>query len=174
MGEPIRIGPTRPQDHAALEQLYRAAFPSEDLLPLLGQLLHDTPGVRSRAAWLGEALVGHVALTPCSVGDAATPVVLLGPLAVQPSLQRRGLGSRLVRGAIEEAQSAGFARILVLGDPRFYGRLGFMPETDVLPPYDLPPEWADAWRSIALAPPRQVRGKLAVPVAWRSPALWSS
>ena len=49
----------------------------------------------------------------------------LGPLAVAPEHQRQGIGSALVRRAVELAQERGTSAVFVLGAPHYYGRLGF-------------------------------------------------
>jgi putative acetyltransferase len=43
-------------------------------------------------------------------------------------MQRRGIGSALVRHGIERARMGGFELVLVLGAPKFYGRFGFSAE----------------------------------------------
>jgi putative acetyltransferase len=112
-------------------------------------------------------------LTPCRVGGAPGEVGLLAPLGVRPEWQRRGIGRALVGAAIAAARDAGMRRVLVLGDPAYYGRFGFAPEAAILPPYALPPGFAGAWQSLApsagVAAPT---GPLLPPAAWLSPGLW--
>ncbi|NJO38567.1 MAG: N-acetyltransferase, partial [Rhizobiales bacterium] len=55
----------------------------------------------------------------------------------------------------------------------YYRRLGFLPESQVLPPYPLPAEWRGAWQSLSLGSAGgPCRGELAVPAPWLRPALW--
>ena len=160
-----------PGDTAAIEALYPEAFPEEELRPLVRALLRETGGVLSLIAATERDVVGHVAFTPCSAEDA--PVALLAPLAVAPAWQRRGLGSALVRAGLERLGAAGFELVLVLGDPGYYGRLGFREEHAVAPPYPLPEAWRGTWQSLALgAKGPRPRGTLRVPPAWGDPALW--
>lgn len=168
------IRPGMPADRAAIEAFYPAAFPEEDLLPLLRALL-VADGVLSLVATADDGqVVGHVAFTDCSVADDAARAVLLGPLAVTPARQGRGIGSALVRAGLDRLAAAGPARVFVLGDPAYYGRFGFAAEAGVIPPYPLPDEWAGAWQSLALggagAPPP---APLSVPPVWQDPALWA-
>ena len=97
----------------------------------------------------------------------------MGPLAVAPTHQRQGIGSALVSNGLEKLEADGVSQVYVLGDPAYYGRLGFLPRSRVAPPYSLPEEWADAWQWMSLgnAEPLEV-GKLIVPEFWRNPALW--
>ncbi len=171
-----------PDDSAAIGALYAAAFPDEDLLPLVGELLQDGALALSLVATVGACLAGHAVFTRCDIEEDGQAVALLGPLAVAPARQRQGIGSALVRAGLKRLRHAGVAAVYVLGDPGYYGRLGFAPETAVAPPYPLPADWRGAWQSICLAegtsPPRRPppglrRGSLCVPQPWRRPALWA-
>ena len=51
--------------------------------------------------------------------------LLLGPLAVDPSLKNAGIGSALMRHAIAEARRLGHRAILLVGDAPYYERFGF-------------------------------------------------
>ncbi|WP_041375702.1 GNAT family N-acetyltransferase [Polymorphum gilvum] len=176
------IRPSRPADRAAIETLYPQAFPDEDLLPVVRDLLDHGEGVLSLVAAAASAepapdLVGHVAFTPCSLAGTAERLSMLAPLAVAPAWQRQGLGRALVREGVRRLAEAGVTRVFVLGDPAYYGRFGFEPERGVQPPYPLPEEWHDAWQSLGLGdtgrPGSPLRGTLAVPEPWRQPALWA-
>lgn len=169
---PIRAGGHG--DLPALEALYRAAFPAEDLVPLVGRLLREEPAVLSLVATVEGGIVGHLLLSPSAVGDRPGAAALLGPLAVLPARQRRGVGRALVGEALRLAAAGGVLRVLVLGDPGYYGRLGFAPERAVTAPYPLPAAWLDAWQSIDLgASAVALRGPLLPPRPWLDPALWS-
>jgi putative acetyltransferase len=174
MLEGVAIGATGAGDGPALEALYRAAFPAEDLLPLVRRLLEEEPGLVSLAARSGRELAGHVLLTPSGVGDRPNVAALLGPLAVAPARQRQGIGRALVAEGLRRARGRGLRKVLVLGDPAWYGRLGFRPERRVAPPYPLPEAWRDAWQSLDLEPRAPaLAGPLRPPPAWQEPGLWS-
>ena len=99
---------------------------------------------------------------------------MLAPLAVDPSWQRQGIGSAVVRTGLRRLEEAGVTAVCVLGDPGYYGRLGFVPETSIEPPYALPPEWDGAWQSQQLVETMTpCEGKLSVPTQWLQPALWA-
>jgi putative acetyltransferase len=46
---------------------------------------------------------------------------------VSPAWQRRGVGSALVRAGLDACRRASQRVVVVLGDPRYYGRFGFEP-----------------------------------------------
>lgn len=174
MTDSLEIRESTSDDVIALETLYPDAFPDENLLPLVRNLLQDSSITFSLVGITGSSLVGHVIFTRCEVDETKDKVVLLGPLAVAPTNQRQGIGSALVRVGLEKQKSAGAVQVYVLGDPTYYGRFGFLPELGVEPPYPLPIEWRGAWQSMSLViaePPRQ--GRLSVPRPWLQPALWA-
>jgi putative acetyltransferase len=189
-------------DDEALVDLYPLAFPDEDLLPLVREL-RQWPGVTlSLVATMAAAeerstgpappmglevdvlpghrqdprrrgVVGHVLFTT-GVVDEDLPVALLGPLAVTPAMQRRGVGSALVRDGLSRLRTAGIVQAFVLGDPAYYGRFCFVAESRVAAPYPLPDEWQGAWQSLVLigdAP--KASGTLRLPAPWMKQAFWS-
>lgn len=174
MTECIEIRESAPDDLAAIESLYPEAFPDEDLLPLVRELLRASSSRLSLLGTVDGLLVGHVIFTKCHVAESAGPDALLGPLAIAPAWQRRGIGSAVIRAGLRHLEDAGVTQVYVLGDPRYYGRLGFRTESRVTPPYELPPDWAGAWQSQSLVAAAKSRsGKLLLPRPWLQPALWA-
>ncbi|OQA29098.1 MAG: acetyltransferase [Chloroflexi bacterium ADurb.Bin344] len=55
------------------------------------------------------------------------PVLTFGPLAVSPEFQKQGIGSELVIHSVEKARNAGYAAIIIYGNPAYYSRFGFVP-----------------------------------------------
>jgi putative acetyltransferase len=70
-------------------------------------------------------VVGHVAVSPVTISDGTPHWYGLGPVAVEPAVQRRGVGSALVKAGLERARSLGAVGCVVLGEPAYYGRFGF-------------------------------------------------
>lgn len=90
--------------------------------------------LRGTPAWVPElslvaetdgGIVGHVLLTRVDISSGRG--LGLAPVGVVPRRQRRGVGSALVRAALEAAATAGERLVVVLGDPAYYGRFGFVP-----------------------------------------------
>src|SRR5262245_34893172 len=73
------------------------------------------------------SVIGTVRLWDVAA-EAGPPALLLGPLAVDPSAARSGIGSALMRHAIAEARRLGHRAILLVGDAPYYSRFGFSVE----------------------------------------------
>lgn len=77
----------------------------------------------------GGEVVGYLALTPVVVltdgGDV--PLLSLGSVVVAPDHRQRGVGTLLVEAGLERMREAGHAGIVVMGDPGFFSRFGFIP-----------------------------------------------
>ena len=93
------------------EQLRRGRLPAEGL----AFVARGTDG----------AVIGTVRLWDVVLGEGGRKALLLGPLAVDPSLKAAGVGSALMRRAIAEALRLGHAAILLVGDAPYYARFGF-------------------------------------------------
>lgn len=170
--ETLQIRRATPKDLDATAELYAAAFPDEDLVPLIRQLAQD-PAVDILLAESGGQVIGHIAFTSCNITPGNHAAALLGPLAVAPVRQAKGIGSKLVRHGLERMGRQAVPVVFVLGAPGFYGRFGFTADATVAPPHSLPPQWIDAWQSITLRPiASTLHGKLQVPPPWQPAALW--
>lgn len=121
------IRPERPEDGPAIERLQARAFGP-------GRFARTAYRLREGAAErmdlgvtasVGSFLVGSVRMGPVRTGS--TPFVMLGPLAVDPSFEGRGIGSSLTRAAIEAARQAGEGLVILVGDAPYYARFGFAP-----------------------------------------------
>ena len=73
-----------------------------------------------------EELVGHVALSPVTIDRADLGWLGLGPVAVRPDWQGQGIGGGLIREALNRARKLGAKGCVVLGEPDYYGRFGFV------------------------------------------------
>ena len=71
----------------------------------------------SFAAFDGQRLVGSLQSWLVRLGT--TPLTLVGPVAVDPHVQRGGIGRRLMIALIE---AAGDTPMMMIGDPEYYGR----------------------------------------------------
>jgi putative acetyltransferase len=113
-----------PADRLASIEVERAAF-ERPLESTIVEAVRDDPGSFALVVEIDGDIVGHVQMSMAQVGE--TDVLALGPIGVLPDRQRRGIGSALVRAALEEAADRGEPAVILLGDPSFYAPLGFVP-----------------------------------------------
>jgi len=73
-----------------------------------------------------DGVAGHVAFSPVAIDGRHADWFGLGPLSVRPDRQRQGIGSALVARGLELFRARGAEGCVVLGDPGFYGRFGFV------------------------------------------------
>jgi len=99
----------------------------------------------------GEKLVGTVRMWRVNVGDQ--PIVFLGPIAVEESERRHGLGALLLERACEAAEAAGEAAVVLVGDVPYFGRVGFdvAPDVRMRGPVDPKRVLARRFREVPLA-----------------------
>ncbi|HEX4894636.1 MAG TPA: N-acetyltransferase [Hyphomicrobiaceae bacterium] len=71
-------------------------------------------------------LVGHVAFSPVEITATDERWFGLGPLAVEPEYRCRGIGGALVREGLRRLRTARADGCVVLGDPSYYSRFGFL------------------------------------------------
>lgn len=83
----------------------------------------------SYVAVVDGTVVGHVMLTRgwLDAPRALVEVLVLSPLSVRRDHHGRGVGSALVRHALDEARAADAVAVFLEGAPAFYGPLGFVP-----------------------------------------------
>ena len=84
-----------------------------------------------------DKIVGVVRMWRVAVG--AQPIVFLGPLAVEESERRAGLGAQLVDRACAAAEAAGESAVVLVGDLPYFQRVGFAVAPDVALPGPVDP-----------------------------------
>jgi putative acetyltransferase len=167
------IRPEKPADLPGIRALLAAAFcgdagdsgavPVEvglvDALRGGDSWLSDLSVVADSAGIIGYALLSRVTA-------AGVPALALGPVAVRPDRQREGVGTLVVRGALDRAAAAGERLVLVLGAPAFYSRFGFRPGAA----YGLTGTWSsfgDVWQALVLpGAPAPEPGEVHHPAPW--------
>lgn len=146
----------RDDDVPAVRAIVAAAFVRDDggepiEVPLLDALRRDAGWIPafSLVAEVDGTPAGHVVATRGQVDAVAA--LGLGPIAVRPEVQGRGVGSALVHGIVGAARARDEPLIALLGDQGWYRRFGFRParELGVRAP-DL--AWGDHFQALALGP----------------------
>jgi predicted N-acetyltransferase YhbS len=87
-------------------------------------------------------VVGAISYWPLAVGAKGARALLLGPLAVHPLRQNKGIGMALMRDTLAMAKAAGHKLVLLVGDAPYYARVGFaqVPEGQLLLPGPVDPK----------------------------------
>ena len=124
----IRIAPIAEVEPQAVEQLLDRAFGPDRHERTAYRIRAGMPAISrlSFAAFEQDALVGTIQCWPILFdGDDGrdVPLVMVGPVAVEPARQRDGIGRDLMLCALNAAVATGEAESLMLiGDPEYYGR----------------------------------------------------
>jgi putative acetyltransferase len=123
------IRPEGPDDIPAIWRLNEAAFGRAAEADLVDALRRRGAVTLSLVAEENGQLVGHVLFSPVTIEaeQETHTAVALGPLAVLPAFQGRGIGSQLVIAGLEACRYAGHGVVIVLGHPHYYPRFGFEP-----------------------------------------------
>lgn len=120
------------KDHSKVYDLVKLAFETaehsdgneHDLTNALRQSEAFVPKLALVAEVDGE-LAGHILFTEGKVGNDT--VLVLAPLSVSPSYQKKGIGTALMTQAHKIAKEMNYAYALVLGSEAYYPRVGYVP-----------------------------------------------
>ena len=125
----ISILPERPGDANAIRFVLEEAFGQSNEANLVDELRHRGALTLSLVALRENEVVGHILFSPVTIEfpGSSFNAIGLGPMAVLPPYQGKGIGSQLVRAGLEQCRQAGHEIVVVLGHPDFYGKFGFVP-----------------------------------------------
>jgi predicted N-acetyltransferase YhbS len=142
----VTVRPATDDDWPAILDVHAAAFADEDVARLAREL-HESDVYVPELSFVAVAdgsVVGHVMNTWSGVEGSSARLLQLSPLGVLPAHQGQGFGSALVRASIDGARHAGEMALLVEGNPKYYGRFGFVraDELGLLPPPEALYDWA--------------------------------
>lgn len=116
-----------PDDHADIRHIVDEAFGDTitgDIVDAIRVSDRFVPELSLVAVSEGQAL-GHVISSYVDLVPGSRRVLQVGPLAVVPSHQRRGIGSALMQETIRIADDMGEPMLMIEGSPVYYGRFGF-------------------------------------------------
>jgi putative acetyltransferase len=112
--------------HALVAAAYRGLPHASGTEPFIMDALWTSGGaVVALVAEDDTGLVGQGAFSVAHIFGKGTGWHVLGPLAVRPDRQRRGIGSALIRAGFDRLRAKGSAGCIVAGDPAYYHRFGF-------------------------------------------------
>jgi putative acetyltransferase len=139
MSPQIEIRPETPADRAVIRTIVERAFGQSTEADLVEALREDGDLLLSLVA-VSEEPVGHIAFSRLILPGSTVRASALAPLAVIPARQRQGVGAALVQEGLLRLSRSGEDLVIVLGEPGYYGRLGFSAATagGLRTPYDGP------------------------------------
>ena len=79
-------------------------------------------------AHLDGDVVGYIALSKITVDRRDIGWYAIAPIAVNPKLQAKGIGARLINAALDRLALKNANGVVVLGEQSFYGKFGFTTE----------------------------------------------
>ena len=144
----------RPDDIPAIRLVNELAFGRPNEANIVDSLRENGKAILSLVAEVEGSVVGHVLFSPARFEPQQPQVraLALGPLAVRPDYQRKGLGSLLVQDGLDRCRRLGIHCVLLLGNPAYYSRFGFgsAVERAISPPPGSPPGAVRAFQIIEL------------------------
>jgi GNAT superfamily N-acetyltransferase len=139
---PLVLRLEEPSDLAAIDRLHERAFGPGRFARTAYRLREGVPPIASLCfiAQVGTMLVGSVRLNTIKAGSSKA--LILGPLAVEPAFSDRGIGSRLMEMALDQAKADGHQLVFLVGDLPYYARFGFkmVPQGRVTMPGPVDPQ----------------------------------
>lgn len=123
----IVIRREKPPDIPSIYEVNRQAFGTTEEASLVDALRSRGAVTFSLVAASGEEIVGHILFSQVEIASQGSSFTALGlgPIAVLPEEQRKGIGGRLIVAGLEECRKAGHDVVVVLGEPDYYSRFGF-------------------------------------------------
>jgi len=118
-----------PTDHDAIEHLLDLSFGLSRRTKTSYRLREGSIAAEGLSRVVRDpelGVVGAISYWPLRIGAEGRDALLLGPLAVHPERQNKGIGLGLMKETLAEAQRRGHALVLLVGDAPYYARVGFM------------------------------------------------
>jgi len=117
-----------PKDQVGVHAVNASAFETPAEANLVDMLRKEAHPVISLVAEDNATIVGHIMFSPVSLaGRADLKIMGLGPMAVAPEHQRKGIRFALVKAGVEKCKELGCGAVIVLGHSGYYPRFGFTP-----------------------------------------------
>lgn len=168
------------EDNGNIYKVEREAFGTEIEPNLVMELLDDSSArpFLSLIALNGKETIGHLLFTSANIEGEQDDISIsiLGPLAVLPDHQRKGIGKKLVERGLNILKERGVDLVFVAGHPEYYPKFGFSPagKLGFEAPYPIPEKDADAWMVLDLRSGLigNVSGKISCADALDKPMYW--
>jgi putative acetyltransferase len=132
-----------PGDYPGVYAVNASAFNTPAEANLVEVLRKEAHPVVSIVAEEERQIVGHILFSPVTLsGHTDLKIMGLGPVAVTPDKQGKGIGSALVKEGLARCKELGYGAVIVLGHKNYYPRFGFVQSVEygIGCEYDVPQE----------------------------------
>jgi putative acetyltransferase len=127
----LKIQKESPEHYQAIHDILISCFKSDAEAKLVSGLRKNNKVVIALVALHEGEAVGHIMFSRVTTSPPANALGLgLAPLAVMPAFQRQGIGKKLVQEGLRLCKQINFDYVVLLGDPSYYQRFGFMKASD--------------------------------------------
>ena len=125
----IAIRQEENRDIPSIRQVEEIALGEQNEANLVDALRSSEALLISLVAEVEDKIVGHVAFSEVSIESESDhwTALGLGPMAVLPAHQGKGIGSKLVEAGLRACEKLGYPLVVVLGHSEYYPRFGFSP-----------------------------------------------
>lgn len=133
----LKVRQETPEDYSTIRQIIVDAFTQSEFghngeANIVEQLRENCPEAISFVATEDSEVVGHIMFSPVVLSTELDTIrgLGLGPMAVRPDRQRKGIGAALVEYGLYDLKNKSWPFVTVLGHPEYYPRFGFRPAVD--------------------------------------------
>lgn len=145
----ISVRLEKEEDYRVVEHLIREAFwnlykPGCDE-HLVAHKIRKVPAFVKELSFVAcdnNVIIGSIIYSKAKVindQNKEFEVLCMGPIAVLPSYQGKGIGSKLMNHSIEKAKQLGYKAIIIFGNPEYYHRFGFINAKE----YEIQTSWGE-------------------------------
>jgi predicted N-acetyltransferase YhbS len=115
-------------DHDAVRGIHREAFRRDGEAGLVDRLRAEGGPCVSMVATVDGRVVAHALFSQAHLeaGADVFRIGALGPVGVLGAFRRRGIAAALIREGLDRCWQLGWPLVIVLGNPAYYARFGFM------------------------------------------------
>jgi len=116
-----------PADILAIDRLLKSTFETEAEANLVMKLRENSRRTLSLVGCNDEGeVVGYVLFSPVTLEGSDLNWQGLAPLAVDEKYRNQGLAAEMVKEGLSSLREFGYPACVVLGNPAYYGRFGFI------------------------------------------------
>lgn len=125
-----------PADYASIRDFVKTAFETAKVADGTEQDVMDT--IRSGDKYIPELaliaehdgeMVGYIMLSKTTVvhGNNMFNGLLVAPVCTRLDIRNEGVGSQMIKKALDMARDSGYTAAFLAGDRNYYSRFGFVP-----------------------------------------------